>query len=1685
MYTKQLSLTYTFLVFLLLTYNAKSQVTEIWTDYQGYWNSSSSSINALKPDNTHHLLAFRYNGTIYSTDLDNTILDNNSVTGYVSTNFRALPVSTLPVSTSNTNPYFVGLGANFDNLPTAVDNSTTAPFSAITTENEAAEFITSGIKGLDLGSSLTNIPQGTLARFELSSAGVTLANVGDGVPDILVSQVAQPAGTDTDNLKFVDSDGATVGNVVSINLSNTTDFPAVGSWNVDFYNFDSTQNTSSFINTTRDLRFFAVDFSSFGISASNVGDAVALVYEPRGTSDPAFLAFNEPSLGVANSITVLSQPTTKECDGTLTTVIQIQLEDFNGNAVPQSNVQITASIESGPGQLLGTTTQLTNGIGIATFTDLEFDTAGTHEIKFQFSSLAEAVSAPITSPTAQECTDFDTDGDGIANSIDIDDDNDGIIDVVEGDDFIFSFDNDNEGWIEDNENDGVTEQLLAHSSDGLAQPPTSCNIYPPSISNAPNGGFVLMTDNLPQGMYFESPTFNTTNLASNIDQGQLSFYWANGKYDGTTGTQFNAPMNVILVGATDAETIQANVPVANQSDGTWRFKTINLDDASWSGDSADLLNVLSNLTRIEIEVEFLSGVIAGTNATCTNGEWFAIDEVKIGSSSETFAGLDSDNDGVPNHLDLDSDNDGILDNIEAQDADNYIPPTGGVGANGLFASYEENDTQFALGLDPKNTDGTDTLDYLDLDSDNDGCTDANEYYNRDNTDGGDNGIYGLGTPAVDSDGLVNAADYNGSGYINTTNFNVSLACTDTDNDGVFDSVDVDDDNDGIFDLDESIVNTDCNSINTPVAGITALNRQMGSPSLINDGVVSSGNGIATNNVAHYIVIDLGAIYAPNSVVKFDFWHNGGSNRQHTITQLDSGSYNSSGGTNPLVIDYSNVSGVIGDFDYTLTADTRYVQVDMTAVSGGRVEILEATITSSCTVTSIVDLDTDNDSVPNRLDLDSDNDGCSDANEYYGVDNTDGGDNGVFGLGTPSVNADGSLVNARYNGSGLSNVKDSNIFNTCNTIPFIFVTNGDWNTASNWNYNQVPTSVDSAIIRANATVSTLQEVGTLTVDPNFTVSVNNNQTLSVKETLTNNGDFEGDGYLVLDGTTLQNIFGNGSYSKLRIDNTSVGGVSLNAKADLFKELDLDKGIFDVSSGDFLTFKSSASQTAVLSEVASSASISGCVIVERFIPASNRAFRYIAASVNTTVSCGKRTIRANIQEGFNVKNYNNYTNSSETPGFGTHITGSTTGQNGFDATITGNPSMFTWNQGSQSWSSVSNTNTKDFVIGEPYSVLVRGGRELDLTVNNTQMGTATSLRFTGNLQTGDVVVNNLAETVGDFSFIANPYQSQVDMKALLSSASASGLNTNFKYIYDPTIGTRGGYATIDLTTLLGVATPFFSSANKYLQPNQAFFLETTGENPSLTFKETYKKSSDPSLTNTTFSVEEHAEVYIDLKRNSGNQTIKVDGTRLKLNDNYTNAITNYDAAKLWNSDESFAILHNNSYLSIEQRAYPETNETVQLFVWNLKNATYQIEINPTSLQGSVQLKDNYTNNLIDLSNDTVNTYTFLVDSNIPESLSSTRFELVFEEVSLNTSTINEAQISVYPNPATDFLTIDIPDSAGQQVKLQLIDMTGRIMSTDVIKLSSNTLTKQIKALSSGIYNVVVQLNGKTFNTKVIVK
>jgi hypothetical protein len=265
---------------------ADNYVTEIVTDYNGYWRSGTGLslndiLNPTLPDNSHQLLAFTLGGTRYTTGVNDQLLSGKGLT-YTAAQYRALPVTALSSTiTSNTK---IGLGQLFDK----VDNGPSTP----PPPNDYTRYLTDGTQGLDLGTGVANLPAGTLT---FAANSVVPAAIGDGVPDVLITQIASPDATIGDKYQFLDANGNTVGKQLTILFTNV---PVVGNWTADFY--EASQSImgllSGFIKTPRPLRLWAADFSAFDIKASDYTRIKSFQIVLSGSSDQAFVAYNANAL---------------------------------------------------------------------------------------------------------------------------------------------------------------------------------------------------------------------------------------------------------------------------------------------------------------------------------------------------------------------------------------------------------------------------------------------------------------------------------------------------------------------------------------------------------------------------------------------------------------------------------------------------------------------------------------------------------------------------------------------------------------------------------------------------------------------------------------------------------------------------------------------------------------------------------------------------------------------------------------------------------------------------------------------------------------------------------------------------------------------------------------------------------------------------------------------------------------------------------------------------------------------------------------------------------------------------------------------------------------------------------------------------------------------------------------------
>ncbi|AGC78627.1 PQQ-dependent dehydrogenase (s-GDH family) [Nonlabens dokdonensis] len=589
--------------------------------------------------------------------------------------------------------------------------------------------------------------------------------------------------------------------------------------------------------------------------------------------------------------------------------------------------------------------------------------------------------------------------------------------------------------------------------------------------------------------------------------------------------------------------------------------------------------------------------------------------------------------------------------------------------------------------------------------------------------------------------------------------------------------------------------------------------------------------------------------------------------------------------------------------------------------------------------------------------------------------------------------------------------------------------------------------ENAVIQnGSATLSDMTLFKNVTINSGATLVLNNSG-LNITEDLQNNGSLnDSNGILELSGDSNQQINGNDfEISRLIISNSAIVSVDVSIKNVLDVNDDLT-----IAAMNQMILKSNDSGTAYVDEV--NGNISGTFMVENYIPG-KRSFRFMSPSVTTN-----NFIANNWQSDFGSSNV------------GTHITGSISGANGFDATGSGNVSMFTFDNTNQSWTPINNTDATNLIAGDAYRLFVRGDRTIDLS-NNASTANNTTLKAVGNIATGNVTVNDLSPAAGGFNFIGNPYQAPVDLNQVLTAAT--NMNTSFVYYWDPAINTRGAYVTVDV--LSNSSNNPSSLMNKYVQPNTSFFATTLANGPaSLTFTEA-NKAINSGFLNSARSSSTLSRIEIALYESSEFQDGENsrDGAVIRFDSNQLNVVNSYDAVKFNNIDENLSIINGVDNLSIEQRNLPQDSEVIPLDINTYRATDYVLSFNLSSINVPVYLKDNYLSSYTPL-NDGSNNYHYSVVSGNALSVASNRFELVFSNTVLSLEEIANTEFSVYPNPLSNNEKIFITGSLIDNVKsIALYNMLGqKIQNWSNINNVDNSLEIDLENLRAG--NYILQIN-----------
>lgn len=493
---------------------------------------------------------------------------------------------------------------------------------------------------------------------------------------------------------------------------------------------------------------------------------------------------------------------------------------------------------------------------------------------------------------------------------------------------------------------------------------------------------------------------------------------------------------------------------------------------------------------------------------------------------------------------------------------------------------------------------------------------------------------------------------------------------------------------------------------------------------------------------------------------------------------------------------------------------------------------------------------------------------------------------------------------------------------------------------------------------------------------------------------------------------------------------------------------------------VTFKSDATATARFGTFTGVLWNATNVTVERYIPG-RRAYRFYSSPVTTSTS-----IYANLQEG-----------GSNTAGLGTHITGAGGSTNGFDPTGTNNPSMYAFDNATQSWITGTNTNNTILTPTTPIRLIVRGDRTISLATN-TPPPTNTTLRATGTLFTGTTGVSESA-VADNYLFIGNPYQSPVNMKTTVSSATNL---KQFYYVWDPTLGTRGAYVTRDLTTETNSS--ITSAVDNYLQPGQACFVQASATAATvLNFTEAnkYTTATNPSVFRFANTQEELPSLRVTLydKNTLIAQGAAADGLVVLFGDYRTNAVDENDAGKLINLDENLATKTGGKLFSIESKALPTLTDEVQLDINTYRSTDYTLVIEGKNIEGvTAKLFDQLNQAYTEIPESAAVNYNFSVNAGNAASVASDRFKIVFvDKPALNN------EVFLYPNPSTGgIINLTFTDNT-QESKVSIINIMGQLLYSK--KVEAGQAVNLNQSFTPGVYFVKVEQGGKSVIKKLIIK
>lgn len=593
---------------------------------------------------------------------------------------------------------------------------------------------------------------------------------------------------------------------------------------------------------------------------------------------------------------------------------------------------------------------------------------------------------------------------------------------------------------------------------------------------------------------------------------------------------------------------------------------------------------------------------------------------------------------------------------------------------------------------------------------------------------------------------------------------------------------------------------------------------------------------------------------------------------------------------------------------------------------------------------------------------------------------------------------------------------------------------DPSNTANWSCGTIPTASTVVNISSgnNPNVGNGKSIvaNGITIAAGKTINVNGG-TLRIRGSISGSGNINNtSGEVEFFGTTNQTIpsglFQGNTAAKIKITNS--GTVNLSGPLSITERLTCEDGVFATNGN--LTLKSNASGTAIVDALTPDASITGNVTVERYIPASARRWRFMAAPINGgTLADWKDDI---------------------------FITGTGGAANGFDATGNNAPSVYYYNEATtgnlnQGWTAAPNTSMS-FTVGRGYRVFVRGDRSdpARLTGGNTTQNAVTiEVSGTLNQQTVNMPVtytNTGSSTDDGWNLLGNPFAAPFDWGAMWRTGNSGFTGTFYNkirpevYVYDP-VGNN--YKSYNAATNGGTLT------NGIIAPGQAFFIKATGTSPSLQFYESFKSTSTNNSLFKTGSAND--ELIITMRSDS----LNYDQFILKFKSGATNNDDLYDIGRMNNgANDIYSYGSDNVPHSLDARPQVTTaSDTVRLYTGGTNGLhTFTFNSIPSNTGINYYLKDNYLNSVTPIIQNGV--YSFNINSSNAATFGNNRFRIIIENTNVLPVTISKftAQLNNQTQAVLNWTTATEKNSSRFEIEHSLDNVNFKKL--DIVKAKGNS-------------------------------